>query len=98
MSSSGEERAGVVVRYEGRVQGVGFRYTVCELAAGRPVEGWVRNEADGSVTVAADGRRADLVAFLRAIEGSRLARFIQAVRPAWGEAGGRGPGFRVVSR
>lgn len=37
------------VRYLGRVQGVGFRYTVQRLANTRNVVGWVRNEPDGSV-------------------------------------------------
>ena len=37
------------VIYHGRVQGVGFRYTVTSLARGRPVVGYVRNLADGTV-------------------------------------------------
>jgi acylphosphatase len=37
------------VIYRGRVQGVGFRYTVASLARRRPVKGYVRNLRDGSV-------------------------------------------------
>lgn len=39
----------------GRVQGVGFRYWTRRHAAGLELAGWVRNEPDGSVTVACEG-------------------------------------------
>lgn len=37
--------------YHGRVQGVGFRATTALIAARYPVEGYVRNQPDGTVEI-----------------------------------------------
>lgn len=46
-------RVHVLVR--GRVQGVGFRWYVREVARNLGLAGWVRNRPDGTVEVAAEG-------------------------------------------
>lgn len=43
------------LRVSGRVQGVGFRFFVCDRAVELGVSGWVRNTATGDVEVAASG-------------------------------------------
>lgn len=58
----------------GRVQGVGFRDATARTARRLGLAGWVRNRADGSVEVLAEGDEAalaDLESFLRT--GPRLA-------------------------
>ena len=50
----------IQVFYEGRVQGVGFRYSVRQIAKGFNVTGWVRNLDDGDVEVYAAGNAAQL--------------------------------------
>ena len=63
------------VIYHGRVQGVGFRATVCDLAADFPVTGYVRNLNDGTVELVADGSSVDLDAFLAAVS-DRFSRHV----------------------
>jgi len=47
-------------RFQGRVQGVGFRAAACDCADGRPVTGWVQNDADGAVSLEIQGMPAHL--------------------------------------
>ncbi|MFD0893500.1 acylphosphatase [Luteolibacter ambystomatis] len=69
------------VIFEGRVQGVGFRYTTKDLARGFEVCGWVRNLPDGTVEMQMMGEKDELEDFLKEItEESAVAHHIQHVR------------------
>jgi acylphosphatase len=68
------------VIYSGRVQGVGFRYTVKRIASGFEVTGWVRNLPDGRVELQAMSHEEDeLAAFLDAVQTSSLGGNIRDV-------------------
>ena len=51
-------------RFTGTVQGVGFRYYARAAALHLGLTGWVANNWDGSVTLEAQGRPADLDALV----------------------------------
>lgn len=55
------------VIFEGRVQGVGFRYTVKDLARGFDVRGWVKNLPEGSVELYAMGEPEEVEEFIQEI-------------------------------
>jgi len=65
------------VFFEGRVQGVGFRYTTRKLAREFDVTGWVRNLPDGRVELQVMGEDAEVKDFVLAIQESELAHHIQ---------------------
>jgi len=67
----------VQVFYEGRVQGVGFRYSVRQIAKGFNVIGWVRNLSDGGVELQVSGDAAEVNAFLQGIRQSELGSLIK---------------------
>ena len=54
----------IQLRITGRVQGVGFREALREVAARLGVTGWVRNRTDGSVEALAQGSEQALAALL----------------------------------
>lgn len=89
-------RQRMTVYYSGRVQGVGFRYTVKSLTSGYEVAGTVRNLDDGRVELTAEGEREELEAFRLAIRESGLGRLIQREEEGFGPAVGGFRGFEIV--
>lgn len=58
------------LRWEGQVQGVGFRFTNTNLAQAHALTGWVRNMEDGSVEMEVQGAPANILSHLEALHAS----------------------------
>jgi acylphosphatase len=65
------------VYYEGHVQGVGFRWSVRDVAKGFDVTGWVRNLPDGRVELQVTGEENELRAFLDRLAQGELHALIR---------------------
>lgn len=76
------------IHYQGRVQGVGFRYTAAQIARGHEVAGFVRNLPDGRVHVIVEGESSAVAGFLdelaETMRGNIRSTSVD-VRPATGE-------------
>ena len=92
MAQSGRQQREVY--YAGRVQGVGFRYTVRALAVGFDVTGFVRNLPDGRVHLVVEGQSEEIDAILAAIK-AEMAYYIGGVQELDRPATGRFPSFEI---
>jgi len=82
------------VYYSGRVQGVGFRYTVRSLAARYDVTGFVRNLGDGRVELVAEGPPTEVTGLLDAVR-REMGRYILDEEYATARATGEFGGFAI---
>jgi acylphosphatase len=88
-----------MIRYtiflSGRVQGVGMRYRVHQIASGLLLTGTVENLSDGRVKIVAEGNAKDLDELLVKLSESSTGN-IKTVEPFESEASGEFEGFDVV--
>jgi acylphosphatase len=82
------------IKFTGRVQGVGFRYTTVNIARRFAITGWVRNELDGSVQCVAEGQQQELDRFIEAVKHA-MAGHIENVDVQSSPATGEFTGFDV---
>jgi len=84
----------VHVYYSGRVQGIGFRYTVLDIARQQKVYGWVKNLDDSRVEVLAQASEDVLNDFLQQIN-QHFSRYIQDTNIEWFAARGEFSDFQI---
>ena len=82
------------IHYRGRVQGVGFRYTVRLIAAKFAVCGFVKNLPDGRVQLLVEGESDELQRFLAAIS-AEMGRYINDTQQRITPGSGRFGAFEV---
>ncbi len=84
------------VRVTGRVQGVSFRWWTQGEAERLGLTGWVRNEADGSVTAMIRGPEAVVAEMLERLKSGPRAAKVTGVEAEPVDAQGAAPGFHIV--
>ena len=62
------------IRFTGRVQGVGFRYTAQYTASVFGLTGWVYNDYDGSVLMEIQGKEASIKKMIERLDSDRFIR------------------------
>lgn len=92
---STEQLERVVIEIAGHVQAVGFRYYARVAARKYGLVGWVRNDAEGTVSVTAEGPRERLEAFVRDLGEGPAAADVEEVDVRWEPASGRFNRFTV---
>lgn len=84
-------------RLDGAVQGVGFRWFARREGLRLGLTGWVANQADGSVGVAAEGARAALEQFVERLSVGPPGASVRDVDLRWSGATGAFDGFAIRS-
>ena len=82
------------VYYVGQVQGIGFRYTLIDIANYQKVWGWVKNLDDARVEMVAEAEEDTLNSFLQQVN-QHFSRYIKNVDIEWLTASGEFRDFRI---
>ena len=85
----------MTIQISGQVQGVGFRYFARKIAVGMPLDGFVRNDADGTVTIVVEASEAVLNGFLNAVSVGPAEAEVEDVEVTMSMAFGGFEGFSV---
>jgi acylphosphatase len=83
-----------VVHFSGRVQGVGFRYSVLQVAKEYDVTGYVQNLTDGRVLLEVEGEAPDITELVEAIE-ERMAGYVRQVERSASRRPAQFSGFTI---
>ncbi len=88
--------AGAEFTVSGIVQGVGFRYFVYRRARSLDLVGWVRNNRDGSVSVAAEGEKAMIEDFIEILREGPPGAAVRDLAIEWRDYRGQFKAFDII--
>ena len=80
--------------YSGKVQGVGFRFTVESFAIETGLQGWVKNLSDGRVHLVGEAEEIALKEFLGKIK-NEFSHYIRDSDIQWHDASGEFNSFQI---
>lgn len=92
LKESAEKR--VHIYYNGRVQGVGFRFAAERIALDLALTGWVKNLSDGRVELLAEGKEGALKKMLLQIE-NEFSGYISRKEINWMPSTGEFASFEI---
>ncbi|NUM25158.1 MAG: acylphosphatase [Candidatus Buchananbacteria bacterium] len=75
----------LVLKIQGQVQGVGFRFASQQEARSRGLRGHVKNRKDGSVEIVAEGPAEDLKKFVDWCYNGVGPAMVQKIEQTWSE-------------
>lgn len=81
--------------YSGRVQGVGFRFTVEDVAIELGLTGWVKNLRNGRVETVVEGDEGKLKTFLETMRIGPMRNYISKEDVRWSEFTGEFKDFQI---
>ncbi len=73
-------RERIKIKFFGLIQGVGFRYAVKQMASKLNLNGWIKNQPDGSVEALIEGRQEDLKKFLNQTGKGTISAKVEEVK------------------
>ena len=94
MALSTNDKQRFQVHYSGRVQGVGFRAILREIAQAYAVQGFGKNLSSGQVLLVVEGQPAELQSYLAAIAG-RMGENLDRVEVVESPPTGEFSGFEI---
>jgi len=97
MSPTAPEPQRLEAVIHGSVQGVGFRFHAARAATRLGIEGWVANEAGGTVRAVGEADRAALELWLQELRAGPSGADVRRVDVVWSSATGAFDGFSVRS-
>jgi acylphosphatase len=86
----------LIAKISGRVQGVSFRYHTRRTATELKLNGWVRNDPEGTVTAVAEGPEESLKEFLEFLEEGPSFAKVENVETQWSDSKQEFSDFRVA--
>jgi acylphosphatase len=89
-----EER--VVLKIFGLVQGVAFRYFLKTQADNLTIVGFAKNEADGTITVIAEGKKEKLELFVKHCHEGPPEAKVEKITLIWDNPTGQFTDFKAI--
>jgi len=88
--------ARIKIRVYGTVQGVGFRYFTFRTARRLSLNGYVRNNSDGSVEVVAEGNKGNLLTLVEELRIGPPGASVEDLAIEWEDPKREFDSFRII--